>query len=101
MRVLVCFAIAMAVPAAAQQRDPQPIPASAAVNSKAIELFERDWVLMDWGLRTFDRDGDARLSADEATAGAIAFKKIADSDTDGKVTPSEFRRAREFLLARY
>lgn len=100
MRVLALIAF-FAAPVTAQVTAPGPAPASASANPKAIELFERDWVLMDWGLRTFDRDRDARLSFDEASAGALAFKEIADSDNDGKVTPSEFRRAREFLLARY
>lgn len=102
MRLFVSLSIFAATPALAQPTAAVPTPASvAAVNPKAIELFESDWVLMDWGLRQFDRDRDARLSPGEATIGAIAFKTIADSDGDGKVTPVEFRRAREFLLARY
>lgn len=101
MRMLLLMTIVAAVPAAAETPYSRATPASAAANPKAIELFERDWVLMDWGLRMFDRDRDAKLSAAEATAGAQAFKDIADADNDGKVTPHEFRRAREFLLARY
>jgi len=76
-------------------------PASAPVNARAIELFESDWVLMDWGLRFHDKDHDANLSAAEADAGARAFRVIADGDHDGRVTPQEFARAREILLTRY
>lgn len=103
MRLYLFLTVAAAAvaPALAQPSANQPTPASASVNPKAIELFESDWVLMDWGLRMFDRDRDARLSDAEATAGAQAFREIADADNDGKVTPHEFRRAREFLLARY
>ena len=75
--------------------------AAAGPNPRAIELFRSDWVLRDWGLRVHDLDHDAELSAIEADAGAKAFKAIADGDGDGRVTPAEFRRAREFLLARY
>ena len=79
----------------------QPSIANASVNPRVLEPFERDWVLMDWGLRFYDRDKDARLSLDEATVAARAFKDIADGDADGRVTTYEFDRAREFLLARY
>jgi hypothetical protein len=75
--------------------------ASVNVNPRAIELFERDWVLMDWGLRFHDRDRNAELSIEEATKAAEEFKKFADGDGDGRVTPAEFREGRAFLLARY
>lgn len=104
MRLLLSLSLLAAVPLSAQpaaQPTPASVSASATVNPKAMELFESDWVLMDWGLRFHDQDRDAQLSAAEATAGARAFKEMADSDNDGKVTPAEFRRAREFLLARY
>ena len=78
----------------------QPV-AAAGLNPRAIELFRSDWVLREWGLRVHDRDHDAELSPIEADAGAKAFKAIADGDGDGRVTPSEFRRGREFLLARH
>ena len=37
----------------------------------------------------------------EAAAAAADFRKIADSDGDGRITPSEYRDARTFILARY
>lgn len=73
----------------------------ATFNSRAIELFERDWVLMQWGLRQFDADGDRVLSIREAQGAAAAFKSLADGDKDGRVTTYEYGRAREFILARY
>ena len=101
MRLVLLLTIAAASPLPAQTGIPQPVPASIEINPKARQLFESDWVLMDWGLRQFDRDRDARLSDAEATAGAAAFKDMADANDDGKVTPHEFRQARAFLLARY
>lgn len=79
----------------------QVSPASAPVNARAIELFERDWVLMDWALRHHDRNRDVLLSPGEASAAAKAFKAMADADNDGRVTPYEFSTARAFILARY
>ena len=77
------------------------MPASAAVSPRAAELFERDWVLMNWALKFHDRDRDILLEPGEAQAAATEFRKIADTDSDGRVTPHEFRAAREFILARY
>jgi hypothetical protein len=79
----------------------QPSIANASVNPRVLEPFERDWVLMDWGLRFYDRDKDARLSLEEASVAAAAFKEMADGDRDGRVSTYEFDRAREFLFARY
>ena len=79
----------------------QPVPASAGIGSGASELFERDWVLMNWALKFHDGDRDILLEPAEAQAAAAEFRKIADSDSDGRITPSEFRAAREFILARY
>ncbi len=73
-----------------------PVPAVAA---KA--LIERDWVLANWALKRFDADHDIALSPAEASAAAAAFKSIADSDGDGRITPIEYRQARDFILARY
>ena len=79
----------------------QPTPASLKTLPAAQALFERDWVLMNWALKFYDRDRDILLEPDEATVAAQAFRKIADADNDGRVTPQEYRAAREFILARY
>ncbi len=71
------------------------------VNPKAIELFERDSTLMAWALPRFDEDGDGHLSIMEADDAAREFKRIADGNGDGRVTPAEYRAAREFIVARW
>lgn len=75
-------------------------PASVSANPRAVELFERDWVLNQWAKQRFDTDGDGLISVAEAQPAALAFKDIADGDGDGRVTPFEYDRAREFILAR-
>ena len=75
--------------------------AMSAPASSAKTLFERDWVLANWALKKFDADRDVLLSPEEAAAAANAFREIADSDGDGRVTTAEYRAAREFILARY
>lgn len=86
--------LAVAFQAAAQ-------PASQPLNPRAVELFERDWVLNQWAKRLFDANHDGIISVEEAQPAARAFKEIADGDGDGRVTPYEYDRAREFILARY
>jgi hypothetical protein len=76
-------------------------PTNAAATAQARELFERDWVLMNWALKSFDPDRDILLSPGEAMAAAAAFRKIADGNGDGRITPEEYRAARAFILARY
>ena len=76
----------------------QPLPASLPA---AADLFERDWVMMNWALKSYDKDGDFKLSPIETAAAAQAFRRIADADSDGRVTTAEYRAAREFVLARY
>ena len=71
------------------------------VNPKAIELFERDSRLMDWALAKYDSDRDGYLSIFEADSAAREFKQIADGDSDGQVTPAEYRSARDFIAARW
>ena len=90
------LAAAAAAPASAQST-----PASAPVAPRAAALFERDWVLAQWALKLFDRDRDVLLSREEAAAAAAEFRTIADGNGDGRVTPAEYRAAREFILARY
>ena len=93
------FLLLMAAePAAVPQ---QPTPASIRVTPEMRALFERDWVLMNWALKFYDRDRDILLEPSEAQAAAAEFRRIADGDNDGRVTPSEYRAARAFILARY
>jgi hypothetical protein len=79
----------------------QPTPASLSVEPAARALFERDWVLMNWALKFYDQDRDILLETGEAQAAAVEFRKIADADSDGRITREEYRAAREFILARY
>ena len=79
----------------------EPTPASLKTLPAAQALFERDWVLMNWALKFYDRDRDILLEPGEAATAAEAFRRIADTDNDGRVTPQEYRAAREFILARY
>ena len=77
------------------------MPAGITTAPAAAQLFERDWVLMNWALKFYDRDRDILLEPSEAQAAAAEFRRIADGDNDGRVTPSEYRAARAFILARY
>jgi hypothetical protein len=79
----------------------QPVPAKLKVTPAAQQLFERDWVLMNWALKFYDSNHDLLLGPDEAQLAATAFRRIADTNGDGRVTPEEYRAAREFILARY
>ena len=90
----IILAVMASAPALAAQAPPPPTPASLA-------LFERDWVLMNWALKYFDADDDIALSPAESAAAADAFRKLADTDRDGRVTPAEYRAAREAILQRY
>ena len=86
----------LAAPLSAQSQ-----PASLPATPAAQQLFERDWVLMNWALKFYDRDGDILLEPSEAAAAAAEFRRIADANGDGRVTPEEYRAARAFILARY
>jgi hypothetical protein len=85
----------------AQAAASEPAAGYRLVNPKAIELFERDSSLMDWALARFDGNGDKHLSITEADKAALDFKRIADGDRDGRVTPTEYRAARDFVVARW
>jgi hypothetical protein len=86
----------VAAPAIAQSTFARLSPTPAA-----MELFERDWVLMNWALKFYDRNRDILIEPDEAAAAADAFRKMADANGDGRVTTEEYRAARAFILARY
>ena len=101
MRAEVVLLVSILVLAAAAEAAPQALPQPANFNPRSIELFERDWVLMQWARKQYDRDGDGMLSKTEAQPAASAFKAMADGDRDGRVTTYEYDRAREFILARY
>jgi hypothetical protein len=96
LRLVLALPLFIAAPLTAQA-----VPASLKVVPAAQQLFERDWVLMNWALKFHDRDRDILLEPDEAQAAADEFRRIADVDNDGRVTPQEYRAAREFILARY
>ena len=93
--------IALALLPLASSLAAQPTPANLPATPAAQNLFERDWVLMNWALKFYDRDRDIKLEGDEAQAAAAEFRKMADADGDGRVTAEEYRAAREFILARY
>ena len=97
VRLALLILLIAAAPAAAQQRT----PASLRAAPQALQLFERDWVLMNWALKFFDRDHDVLLSAAEAGAAADDFRGLADTNGDGRVTPEEYSAARASILARY
>ena len=75
--------------------------ASAGINPHANELFDRDTQLMAWALKLYDANNDGWLTLFEAQPALEAFKDIADADRDGRVTTYEYRRAKEFVAARW
>ena len=91
---LVC-ALTTAAPALAQATE-----ASLKRPPAAMQLFERDWVLMNWALKFYDANRDVLLEPDEAQAAADAFRNLADADHDGRVTPQEYAAARAQILTR-
>jgi hypothetical protein len=96
LRALVALLFAVAAPVAAE-----PARAGLQPTHAALQIFERDWVLMNWALKFYDADRDILLEPNEAQAAADAFRRIADDDGDGRVTTQEYRAARTFILARY
>ena len=73
--------------------------AESARPNPARAIFENDWVLMNWALKFFDRDHDIMLSDGEAQAAAEAFREMADTNRDGRITPQEYSAARAAILA--
>lgn len=74
---------------------------AAAFNPNANELFDRDLELRAWAVRLYDANRDGWLTLYEAQPALAAFKDIADGDKDGRVTTAEYRRAKEFIAARW
>lgn len=91
----VLYLLSSAAVAGAQSR-----PASLEIGPAALNLFERDWVLMNWALKYYDSNHDVLLEPSEARAAADGFRKLADRNGDGRVTPDEYRAAREEILAK-
>jgi hypothetical protein len=79
----------------AQMKAPRLEPTPAA-----LDLFERDWVLMNWALKFYDSNHDILLEPDEAARAADAFRSLADVNKDGRITPEEYRAARQTILTR-
>jgi hypothetical protein len=88
------FLLAAAQAAAQQGQTMRPTPA-------ALQIFEHDWVLMNWALKYFDANGDIMLQPDEAEAAADQFRRIADANRDGRITPEEYRAARTEIHSHY
>lgn len=92
--VFLLTAAAAQLPGGQGRSTPPVVPA-------ALQLFERDWVLMNWALKHFDANGDILLQPDEAAAASQAFRTLADTNHDGRVTPGEYRAARSAILGSY
>jgi len=89
--------MAMSLLACAAPLAAQPTPARLETPA-ALQLFERDWVLMNWALKFYDVNGDILLEPSEAQAATEAFRRLADADHDGRVTPQEYQSARTAIL---
>jgi hypothetical protein len=96
LRFALALAFAIGPAAAVAQRTSARLTATPT----ALDLFEQDWVLMNWALKHFDRNGDILLEPGEAEAAASVFRKIADTNGDGRVTVEEYRAARALILSR-
>lgn len=91
---MAALSLLFAASLASQPPTQRPTPA-------ALQLFEKDWVLMNWALKYFDKNGDFLLEPDEAEAAAATFRRIADTNHDGRITPEEYRAARALIMAQY
>ena len=74
---------------------------SALRYPQATMFLEREASLKAWAVRTYDSNRDGWLTLYEAQPAMAAFKEIADSDRDGRITTSEYRRGIEFITARW
>jgi hypothetical protein len=95
VRSMFAWSLLLAAPALAQ-----PAQTALRPTAAALQIFERDWVLMNWALKYYDDNGDIMLQPHEAEAAADQFRRIADVNRDGRVTPEEYRAARTFIMAR-
>jgi hypothetical protein len=93
VRTIVLLSLIAAPPLALAEEHIAPTPV-------AMQLFQRDWVLMNWALKYYDDNGDILLQPHEAEAAADRFRSIADANRDGRVTPEEYRAARAQIMAR-
>jgi hypothetical protein len=96
VRSMFAWSLLLAAPALAQ-----PAQTALRPTAAALQIFERDWVLMNWALKYFDVNGDILLEPAEAQAAAERFRQIADVNRDGRLTPEEYRAAREHILTQY
>lgn len=55
---------------------------------------------MNWALKHFDSNGDILLQPAETNLAAQAFRRLADTNHDGRITPEEYAAAREQILMR-
>jgi hypothetical protein len=93
MRLLISFL--GAILSSTARAEPAPEPSNIAA---ARALFENDWVLMNWALQHFDFNHDAILEPNEARAAAEAFRRLADTNHDGRITPQKYEAARVKIL---
>jgi hypothetical protein len=91
--------LALSLIASAMPLWAQPTRASLETPPPALQLFERDWVLMNWALKFYDANHDILLQPGEAQAAADAFRMLADTNGDGRVTTDEYRAARRLILS--
>ncbi len=68
-------------------------PAQIAPNPRAIEFIERDPAVLAWAMARHDHNRDGWLTSFEAQAALDAFKTLADTNRDGRLTVREYRVA--------
>lgn len=74
---------------------------SALRYPQATAFLDRDTSLKAWAVQIYDSNRDGWLTLYEAQPAMAAFKDIADSDGDGRITTTEYRRGIEFITARW